>query len=186
VHLKARWTRMLRIAVDLLAVGLLVLSWFACYLWLMALTEGWGAPWDTTSVRPPPGHWQRRINDFFESDVGMVLPTVIFLTLSVASYLRTLMRTRHLTITSSVFALSNLFALIFLLAITIPVQATLIHTPAHLTPDDWSYWGDFRREWPLILIALLLSGGLLLLQPAGVRRAKEMWDAGHRDQAEAT
>jgi hypothetical protein len=62
-----------------LAVGLLLFSWFACYLWIMAMTEGWGAPWDTTSIRPPVGHWQRTINDFFESGVGMFLPTVIFL-----------------------------------------------------------------------------------------------------------
>ena len=148
-----------------LAVGLLLFSWLVCYLWMMALTEGWGAPWDTTTIRPPIGHWQRSINDFFESGIGMFLPTVTFLAISLPLYARSLVRTRAVLETSLVFGVTNLAALIGLLLIAIPVQVFLIRTPANLTPADWSYWGDFTREWPLTLIALLWFAGLFVIQP---------------------
>lgn len=148
-----------------LAVGLLLFSWFASYLWMMGMTEGWGAPWDTTTIRPPVGHWQRSINDFFESGIGIFLPTVIFLATSLLLYVRSLVRTRAVLETSLVFGITNLAALIGLLLITIPVQVFFIRTPAHLTPADWSYWGDFTREWPLTLIALLWFAGLFVIQP---------------------
>jgi lysylphosphatidylglycerol synthetase-like protein (DUF2156 family) len=148
-----------------LAVGLLLFSWFVCYLWMMALTEGWGAPWDLTTIRPPVGHWQRSINDFFESGIGMFLPTIVFLTISLLLYARSLVRTRAVLETSLAFGITNLAAMISLLLIVILVQIFLIRTPAHLTPADWSYWGDFTREWPLTLIALLWFIGLFVIQP---------------------
>lgn len=150
---------------SVLAVGLLVISWFVCYLWMMALTEGWGAPWDTAPIRPPVGHWQRSINDFFESGIGTVLPSVLFLAISLLLYARSLARTRALLETSLAFGITNLAALIGLLLISIPVQFILMQTPANLTPEDWSYWGDFTRAWPLTLIALLWFVGLFAVQP---------------------
>lgn len=159
--------------VGALAISLLVFSWFACYLWIMALTEGWGAPWDIAPIRPPVGHWQRTLNDFFESGVGMYLPTVVFLAVSVVSWVRTVIQTRDVRTTSLVFGATNLIALLALMIIAIPIQRFLIRTPAHLTPEDWSYWGDFRREWPLSLIALMLFIGLFLIQPVVVRRLTE-------------
>ena len=150
---------------NVLAIGILIFSWFACYLWIMGMTEGWGAPWDTTSIRPPIGHWQRTINDFFESGIGVYLPTAVFLAISLLLYTRTLVRTQAVRTTSLVFGVTNLVALIALIVIVIPIQTFLIRTPAYLTPKDWSYWGDFRREWPLTLIALLLFTGLFLIQP---------------------
>lgn len=163
-------SRPLNHILNALAVGLLLFSWFACYLWIMMLTEGWGAPWDTTSIRPPIGHWQRSINDFFEWGIGMYLPTAIFLGISVLMYSRTLLQTRDLLTTSFVYGLSNLAALLALLALVLPIQLFLMRTPAYLTPADWSYWGDFRREWPLTLLALLLFAGLIVVQPILVRR----------------
>lgn len=150
---------------NVLAIGVLIFSWFACYLWIMGMTEGWGAPWDTTTIRPPIGHWQRTINDFFESGIGVYLPTAGFLAISLLLYTRTLVRTRAVRTTSLVFGVTNLVALIGLIVIVIPIQIFLIRTPAYLTPENWSYWGDFRREWPLTLIALLLFTGLFLIQP---------------------
>jgi len=151
---------------NVLAVGMLIFSWCACYLCIMGLTEGWGAPWDLTSIRPPIGHWQRTINDFFESGIGVYLPTALFLMTSLLLYFLTLVRTRAVRTTSLIFGITNLAALITLLIITIPIiQMFLINVPTHLTPEDWSYWGDFRREWPLTLIALLLFTGLFLIQP---------------------
>jgi uncharacterized BrkB/YihY/UPF0761 family membrane protein len=158
-------SRLLQQVGSVLAIGLLVFSWFACYLCIMGMTEGWGAPWDTAPIRPPIGHWQRSVNDFFESGIGMYLPTAVFLAISLLLYTRTLVRTRAVRTTSLVFGVTNLVALIALIVIVISIQVFLIRTPAHLTPEDWSYWGDFRREWPLTLIALLLFTGLFLIQP---------------------
>ncbi len=155
-----------------LAIGLLLFSWFACYLWIMMLTEGWGAPWDTTSIRPPIGHWQRSINDFFEAGIGVYLPTAIFLGASALMYGRTLLQTRDLLMTSLVYGFSNLAALLALLALILPIQLFLMPTPAYLTPADWSYWGDFRREWPLTLLAFVLFAGLIVAQPILVRRLR--------------
>lgn len=154
---------------KVLAIGLLVFSWFACYLWIMMLTEVWGAPWDTAPIRPPIGHWQRSINDFFESGIGAYLPTAIFLVISILLYIRTLTHTQNVQITSFVFGITNLVALATLTAIAIPIQVFLTRTPIYLTPEDWSYWGDFRREWPLTLVALVLFASLFLVQPRLVR-----------------
>jgi amino acid permease len=164
------WSRLRQLAGSVLGIGLLLFSWSACYLWIMGMTEGWGAPWDVTSIRPPVGYWQRSLNDFFESGPGMYLPTAVFLTISLVLYIRSLIGTRAVATTSFVFAATNLIALVALIAIVIPIQIYLIRTPAHLTPQDWSYWGDFRREWPLTLVAFVLLAGLFLSQPRLVRR----------------
>lgn len=153
------------LVLTVLAVGLLVFSWCACYLWLMGMTEGWGAPWDTAPIRPPVGNWQRTINDFFESGIGMYLPTIIVLGMSGLLYLITLTCTRAIWVTSIVFGATNLASLAVLLAVAIPMRIFLIRTPGYLTPQDWSYWGDFTREWPLSLMALIVFAGLLFAQP---------------------
>lgn len=147
------------------AAGILVFSWCVYYVWMMALTEGWGAPWDTAPIRPPAGDWQRTLNDFFEAAPGMYLPTVVFLGASGLLFLLTLVRTRAFRITSFTFGITNLIALAALMALVIPMQIFLIRTPAHLTPQDWSYWGDFTREWPLTLVALIVFAGLFIIQP---------------------
>ncbi|MCB9137363.1 MAG: hypothetical protein H6642_03315 [Caldilineaceae bacterium] len=156
--------KVLHHAGSLLSVGALLFSWFACYLWIMAMTEGWGAPWDTAPIRPPIGYWQRTVNDFFESGMGAYLPAALFLTISVFLYARALAHTRTVRTTSLMFTLTNLAALVGLTAIGLTVGAFLTRVPVHLTPEDWSYWGDFRREWPLFPIALLLFAGLFLGQ----------------------
>lgn len=63
------------------------------------------------------------------------------------------------------FGITNLVTLVALIAIVVPIQILLIRTPVHLTPEDWSYWGDFRREWPLTVVALVLFASLFLIQP---------------------
>jgi hypothetical protein len=136
----------------------------------MGLTEGWGAPWDVAPVRPPKEHWQRKVNDFFESGIGRVLPTAIFLGSQGVLYLRTVIRVEEVRTPSLVFGLTNLLAMISLLIVAILMRKFLIHTPAHLTPEDWSYWGDFRREWPLSVMASGLCAALLWIQPCLVDR----------------
>ena len=168
----------LRHIISGLAIGVLIFSWCACYLWIMALTEGWGAPWDTTSIRPPIGHWQRTINDFFESGIGAYLPMAIFLVISGLLYILTLVRTQSVRTTSLVFGVTNFIALVALIVIVIPIQIFLVRTPTHLTPEDWSYWGDFRREWPLTLVALVLFTGLFLVQPRLARRLTQVVTRG--------
>ncbi|MGB1253006.1 MAG: hypothetical protein ACPG8W_20490 [Candidatus Promineifilaceae bacterium] len=149
---------------NVFAVGFLLFSWFVCYLWVMGLTEGWGAPWDIAPVRPPAGHWQRSINDYFESGAGMYLPTVLFLGVSLISYATSLARARAISNVSLIFGVTNLMALMLFMLVTIPIQTFMLQTPDHLTPDQWQYWGDFTREWPLTLISLVIFVGLIVLQ----------------------
>lgn len=167
------WSQLRQKGGDLLAIGVLIFSWYVCYLWIMGMTEGWGAPWDTTTIRPPVGHWQRSLNDFFESGPGAYLPTIIFLATSIMLYITTLIYMRHVRSTSFVFGITNFAALIALVAIVTPMQVFLIRTPAHLTSEDWLYWGDFTREWPLTVVALMLCVTLFLIQPILVRRLIE-------------
>lgn len=163
------WREALRLIGSLLAVGLLVFSSYVCYLFIMAITEVWAVPWDTTAIRPPIGHWQRSINDFFEWGIGAYLPTATFLLISLWLYIRTLIRTQAVRTASFVFGTTNLIALPAVFAIGILVRDFLVRTPAYLTPDDWSYWGDFTRQWPLIVVPLVLLAGLFLAQPYLVR-----------------
>ena len=149
---------------HLLAFSLLLFSWFVCYLWVIGLTEGWGAPWDTTPIRPPLGHWQRTLNDFFESGIGVYLPTILFLLINIACFAHVLSRTHSWRPLVTLFATTNLLFFLACLLVTLPIQALWIKTPSHLTPDDWRYWGDFTREWPLTLIVLLLWIGLVVIQ----------------------
>lgn len=144
--------------------GFLLLSWVPLFVFLMALTEGWGAPWDTTPIRPPVGHWQRTLNDFFESGIGAYLPASIFFCAHflICSHK---VRTEELHIIPWALGTTNLLAL-FALFIVVPIAQSFIpDLPAHLTPDDWAYWGDFRREWPVALAVLLWFIGVVLLQP---------------------
>lgn len=157
-------SRPLQLVITLLAIGLLIFSWLTCYTWTMLITEGWGAPWDTAPLRPPDGYWQRSINDFFESGIGMYLPTAIFLAISVLLYVRALLYTRDIGTTSFIFGVTNLVAMLVLMVIVALMNTFLVRTPANLTPQDWSYWGDLRREWPLTLVALVWFSGLFVVQ----------------------
>lgn len=149
---------------NIFLIGTVIFSWFLCYLSIIGMTEGWGAPWDIAPVRPPLGHWQRTINDFFESGTGAYLPTAIFLLASVCIYIFMLIRIQSLHTVSVIVSFSNIAALTAMLVIGLLFQSLFIDIPAHLTTSDWLYYGDFQREWPLSLMALLIFTALLWFQ----------------------
>lgn len=70
------------------AFGLLLLSWLFISLMLLASTEGWLAPWDTKPFEPPPNTWEYVFNNFFESGLGSLLPTIFFVGASIVLYIR--------------------------------------------------------------------------------------------------
>lgn len=148
----------------LFAIGWMLLSWVPLFLFLMAFTEGRGAPWDTSPIRPPVGHWQRTLNDFFESGSGVYLPTMIFFCTNLLLYSHKV-RTEEIHIVSWAFAITNLMALSAFFIVVLIASAFIPDAPAHLTPDDWAYWGDFRRGWPVLLAALLWFIGVVIWQP---------------------
>jgi len=156
----------------LFGFGWMLLSWVPLFLWLMALTEGWGAPWDTAPIRSPVGHWQRTLNDFFESGIGAYLPTMIFFCTNFLLYSHKV-RTEEIHIVSWAFAITNLMALVALFIVVEIPLAFIPDAPAHLTPDDWAYWGYFRREWPVSLTALLWFIGVVVWQPKLVDMVSE-------------
>lgn len=163
---------------TLFGFGFLLLSWLPLFLFLMLLTEGWGAPWDTTAIRPPVGHWQRTLNDFFEFGIGAYLPTLIFFCAHflICSHK---VRTEELHIIPWALGSTNLLALFALLiVITIPI-AFIPDVPAHLTPADWESWGDFRREWPVSLAILLWFIGVVVWQPKLVDIVSERIKSKH-------
>lgn len=165
-------------AVDLAAVTLVLVSWLAAWFWLLLLTEGWLAPWDTAPIRPPSGDWQRTVNDFFESGWGAYLPTVVFLGASALPCLRSVLQTGDLRTTSLVYGGTRLAALAGVLFTALLLQTLVISTPPNLGPDAWSYWGDFRREWPLSLAAVVIFAAMFVAQPRLARRLARARSSG--------
>lgn len=159
---------------SVLFVGLLTFSWGALCFWTMLITEGWLAPWDAAPIRPPAGHWQRSLNDFFESGVGAYVPTAIFLRISGLLYAYTLNKTQDVGATSLAFGSTNFVALAAVITFGVLIQLFVIGQPTELAPEAWSYWGDYRRQWPLILMAFGVFVGLFSVQPRFARRLAEV------------
>ncbi len=132
-----------------LVLGGLFMGWYMGYYWMLFVTEGLGVPWDTSVVLPPVGYWQRTLNDFFSAGVGAYLPAVIFLAVNIFLFVRAVIHTKNLRMSALVFGVVNLIAVVVWVVIASPIRDSMV-IPAHLTVDDWAYWGDFRREWPLL------------------------------------
>jgi hypothetical protein len=67
--------------------------------------------------------------------------------------------------TSLVYGIINIIGLVALIAISIPVQQ-FIKVPGRLTPEEWQYWGDYRREWFKYLVLVVGFASLpIILQP---------------------
>ena len=158
-------------AITIGATIMLAISWIVLFYFLLALTEGWGAPWDTSPIRPPEGYWQRTLNDFFERGIGAYLPALLVCALAIWLFWRTLQRTHHLMVTAWVYATTNLAGLVLFVIITIPIVIVVQRVPGSLTPADWAYYGDFRREWPLTVVSIIAFATLFRLQPYLVQQA---------------
>ncbi|MGB0389235.1 MAG: hypothetical protein ACPGWR_30800 [Ardenticatenaceae bacterium] len=94
----------------------------------------------------------------------IALPTMIFFCINWLLY-GVKVRTKGLVIGSSALAITNLMALSAFFIVVLIASAFIPDAPAHLTPDDWAYWGDFRRGWPVLLAALLWFIGVVIWQP---------------------
>ena len=152
-----------------LCFSVTVLVW--AYL-LYGMSEWIWAPWDTALVRPPEGHWQAKVNWFFETGPGTYLPALSFCVAQVLLYALVLWRYRKANRTSVIFAGFNLasFGLLWLLLWLIPDIAP----PAYLTPEDWQYYGDYIRELPYTLIILGLIVSSFVMQYISVARSRRM------------
>jgi hypothetical protein len=62
--LDRRWGKT---ALFLSGLALLLGSWYALFIWLLAVTDAWLTPWEIESG-PPLGSWARAANDFFETE----------------------------------------------------------------------------------------------------------------------
>lgn len=111
------------------AIGLLIVSWFFAYIWLMALTEGVLVPWDTTTIRPPHGNWQRTVNDFFEAGIGAYLPLLTFLVVNAALFTWGARRAKRIAWLATAFALTNVGAFVLLLPLSLALQSFVHATP---------------------------------------------------------
>lgn len=152
------------------AIGLLIVSWFFAYIWLMALTEGVLVPWDTTTIRPPHGNWQRTVNDFFEAGIGAYLPSLTFLVVNAALFTWGARRAKRIAWLATAFALTNVGAFVLLLPLSLALQSFVHATPPQLRPDDWRYLGDFARTWPLVVVGIAMVVALSAGQALMVRR----------------
>lgn len=159
-------SRIRRYITNAPAIGVLVFSWCVCFFWIMVISI---SPWDTTPVRPPVGHWQRTVSDFFESGPGPYWVAAVFVGASALSYAWALARTRSVAITSLLFGVTNIAGLI-VLTITAILIRQFIQVPSHLTPEDWLYYGDYRRDWFLILTMVVGYASLPIIQPYLARR----------------
>ena len=65
---------------------LLAITWVCIAIMLLAFTEGWLAPWDTKPFSPSPDLWQFTVNRFFETGIGSLLPTTLFISSSAALF----------------------------------------------------------------------------------------------------
>jgi hypothetical protein len=66
--------------------------------------------------------------------------------------------------TSLVYGIINIIGLVALIAISILVQQ-FIQVPGGLTPEEWQYWGDYRREWFEYLVLVVGFASLPIIQP---------------------
>ena len=149
--------------IYLSSVGLWSVSFFV-------VSEGLWAPWDIASARPPAGHWQSKLNWFFEAGPGVYLPAVLFLVLQLIFYGVTLLRSGRFYLRTATFALSNIILFVFLLLIGWLIPE--INPPAQFTPDDWQYYGDYIRELPYTIIILAVTISTFVVPPFVVSRAK--------------
>ena len=127
---------------------LLLLTWCLAWVWCMAMTEGWLAPWDTAPVRPPLGTWTRAINDYFETSPGAYLPATLFVGANALWLAVCLRRATNKSWLLFVFAITN-----FIFVIVATFGAIL----AHQLPDLWLpqprplFDFGFHRTWPAIV-----------------------------------
>lgn len=169
---------MSRIVVLIGGAASLNVSYLLLFAFLLLSTERALVPWDMWGMyAPPPGNWQRELNDFFNQVPGLYLPTLIVLGLSFAFFVRGLLRNSSFATQCwlpFVFAAINMIFMI--------IGFFLVHLSR--LPDLWLQPArtgldvGYHRTWPDILgmtlcMALLLwSQARLALNAERLRRSQ--------------
>ncbi len=176
-----RWEPAFEFGIGVLG---LAVTWWLLFMWVAAGTEGWLVPWDTTSLRPTSGTWQRAVNDFFEGQPGSLLPSWAILAISAGLFVARLVRDRDRRWLPWSFAATNLAYLL-----VEPVGTGLAwYLPALdplRAPGGVSQIG-YQHTWAPLVVSLLLLFALLLVQgtlrveqqelaPGKVRRGIHLW-----------
>ncbi len=140
---------------------LLIITWAIIFMMMAAFTEGWLAPWDTQRFRPPPGTWERMVNDFFERVPGSVMPALSIILISSALYIYSLFKFQHKTKLTWMFVSINL--------LFIGIEAILAPL-AHQLPDLWLSQPrplidvGYHRTWPAVVATIILLIFLFVIQ----------------------
>ena len=144
----------------------LLISWGIMLIMLMAFTEGWLVPWDTYSLRPPVGGWERTINDFFEGMPGAILPTLLILSPSLAMYGTAWRQTKYkASLTWGFVVVNSLFlgAEAFLSSWAITWNATQLPQPRPLMDVGYHLtWPALAVTGCLCLVLWGMQGGIAL------------------------
>ena len=154
------------------AYGVLAITWSVLALFLLVITEGWLAPWDTSRFKPPAGSWAYVLNHFFQSGIGSILPTLLIVGSSVLLYTYGVQRigqkrTPEKTSLTLQFALANFVFLLFLV-LFVPFLARIIsNSQLILTPSDVI---GYQHTWPKIVMGGIGGLGLIAFQLAIVGR----------------
>lgn len=138
---------------------LLVGSWYVLFMLIAAATEAWLVPWDCWPgpERPPLGTWSRAINDFFEVPPGSILPSAVFITVSISIFIFRVVRATERTLLPLALAVTNLLFLV--------LDAFLVGF-AYLLPALWRPPNEvsYHQTWPAMLVTMILLILLFFVQ----------------------
>lgn len=160
----------------------LVLTWYILFIYVSLIVQGRLVPWDQwANLRPPPGAWQRGLNDFFNQEPNYYLPAVAIIGLSMGIFLVGMHKAADDSLRSWLplcYAASHMiFFLVSFPAILLADRLPDLWLSQPRPPVDVGY----HRTWPAILVIGVLLGILLwgqnritaLLQAAARSNARD-------------
>lgn len=157
--------------ISLSVGGMIVLAWtWYVLFWCMTLrTEALLAPWDMWgNLAPPPGDWQRHLNDFFNQEPHYYLPGLTAVGVSMGLFLVRLIRlherAKRLWL-PLFFAVTNLAFLVVIFLSIIPLNdLPTLWLPQPRPSIDVGY----HRTWPAMLATTILLLALFVAQYKGM------------------
>lgn len=108
------------LAIFTIGLVLLLTSWVIVYWWTALFTEALLVPWYCCGQDSIPaiGTWQRTINDFFNEFPGSALPSLTFVTISIAIFISRLSKAKNRVWLPAIFFLAFVILLAADLAVT--------------------------------------------------------------------
>jgi len=172
---------MSRIVVLIGGAASLSVSYFLLFWFSIVSTERVLVPWDMFAYyAPPPGNWQRELNDFFNEAPGLYLPSLIVLGLSFTFFIRGLIRTASFATQCwlpFVFAALNMIFMIIAFSLLLPLSRL---PDLWLQPARTGLDAGYHRTWPdflgmILCMALLLWSQARLAQNVEHLRRSQYW-----------